>query len=813
MSLKDCINRAVSAGLMDPERAKFARQLFDESFDQAKLNLGGDEALAQARSETIAIVRHQMAQIRREKLLQISRAKDILTKATSSGVPLERAMIAHLDFDPGVNGIANMSKRRDTIRGQLHTKMNDFLAAHRRDLLGRVREPAQLANILRELHGQDSGDQLAKDMAQAWSETAEHARKMFNQAGGDIPKLEGWALPHSHDFIAVRNAGFDKWWSDIQPRLDQSKMIDYATGKPHTDFSLKAAAREAFDSISTEGWSKRELGSAYGQKLARRRTDHRFFTFKSSEDWVAYHEQYGSGDVFSVMMGHLDGMARDISALQILGPNPTATIRWMGDVVEKDLRERAAREGLKTDKLESRAKGTRKELESMYEHFTGANNAPINGRVARTFAGVRSTLQSAQLGAAAISAVADVSFGKMAAKEIGLPYRRVLARQLSLLKPGNIEDQKLAVRLGLIADHWSSLAVAQQRYLGEVSGPEITQRLADFTMRVSGLSPWTQAGRWAFGMEFTGLLADNAARRIDELPTQMQATFKRAGITSYDWDLARRGEMMQHKGVSFLRPEDIGDEGIARKFLDMIHTETEYAVPSSSLRGRALLVGDAQPGTVQGEMIRSFAMYKNFSVTLLMTHMRRSLAMPTKYEAGRYAAQLMLTTSVMGGFALQLKELAKGRDPRDMTDAKFWGAAAMQGGGLGIFGDFLFSQKNRYDKGLASTIAGPVAGLGADVMGLINENAAKAMKGENTKVTSGVIDLVQRYAPGSSLWFARAGIENLIFDELRKIVDPDAQKKLRRIERRYKREYGQDHWMSRADDSIRLPDISAAFGD
>ena len=819
MSLRECINRAVSAGLMDKDRASFARKLFDETYDQAKLNLGGDEALAKAREETIAIVRHTMAQMRREKLLQISRVKDIAQRAADYAAKnpedgLSRAMLAHLDFDPGVKGVANVSKRRDTIRGQLHSRMGDFFEKHRRDLLGRPRDPAGLAEVLRELHGENTGNQSAKEMAGAFADAAEHARKMFNHAGGDIPKLDGWALPQSHNFIEVRNVGFDKWWADILPKLDTDKMIDHRSGKPHTGFSLKVAAREAYDSILTEGWSKREPGGgAYGQKLARRRTDHRFFTFKSTDDWVAYHEQYGSGDVFSVMMGHLDGMARDIAALQILGPNPSATIRWMGDVVEKDLRERAGREGLKTDKLESQARGTRHRLDSMYEHFTGAINAPINGRVARTFAGVRSTLQSAQLGAAAISAIADISFGRMAAKQVGIPYRRVLSRHLALLNPSNVDDQKLAVRLGLIADHWSSLAVAQQRYLGEVSGPEITQRLADFTMRVSGLSPWTQAGRWAFGMEFTGVLADHAGRKFNDLPGEMQSTFKRAGITSFDWDVARRSKMMHHKGADFLRPEDIAVEGIARKFLDMVHTETEYAVPSTSLRGRSTLVGEARPGTIQGEMIRSFAMYKNFSVTLMMTHYRRALAMPTKYEAGRYAVQLMLTTSALGAFALQLKEIAKGRDPRDMTDPKFWGAAALQGGGLGIFGDFLFSQKNRHGKGLATAIAGPVAGLAADTLGLINENVARATAGKDTKIAPGIIDMVQRYAPGSSLWYLRAGLENLVFDEMRKMVDPEAQKRLRRIERRYRKDYGQKYWMSRTNDSVRLPDLTAAFGD
>lgn len=56
-----------------------------------------------------------------------------------------------------------------------------------------------------------------------------------------------------------------------------------------------------------------------------------------------------------------------------------------------------------------------------------------------------------------------------------------------------------------------------------------------------------------------------------------------------------------------------------------------------------------------------------------------------------------------------------------MTDTKFWMAALFQGGGLGIFGDFFSAEASRAGGGIGETLAGPVAGLAGDAIGLVAE--------------------------------------------------------------------------------------------
>jgi hypothetical protein len=72
-----------------------------------------------------------------------------------------------------------------------------------------------------------------------------------------------------------------------------------------------------------------------------------------------------------------------------------------------------------------------------------------------------------------------------------------------------------------------------------------------------------------------------------------------------------------------------------------------------------------------------------------------------------YALGFFAATTIGGALALELKEIAKGKDPRPIPRAKdpalehaeFWGAAMLQGGGWGIFGDFLGSTENRFGGG------------------------------------------------------------------------------------------------------------------
>ena len=244
----------------------------------------------------------------------------------------------------------------------------------------------------------------------------------------------------------------------------------------------------------------------------------------------------------------------------------------------------------------------------------------------------------------------------------------------------------------------------------------------------------------------------------------------------------------------------------------LVETLTDLAVPVSSTRAKAGLVGGTQPGTLQGELLRSFAQFKNFPVTIFHSHLHRYWMMSGTNKA-KYMANFLVGTAVMGALALQLKDITKGRDPRPMDTPAFWTAAILQGGGLGIFGDFMFSQVNRMGTGLKATVAGPSVGMLDDLRNLSVGNVVELMSGKDTNFGAELVKFASRYTPGTSIWYLRAGFERLMFDTVQDWIDPKAAARWRRKSRLYEREYGQQHWWSPGDMTPdRAPNLSNAFG-
>lgn len=787
MSIQSCIQELSGTGKLGPKQQERAEDSFQRHYRRLINEMSPESAAAEASQLALTELERETQLAKRQVYLQASAQQRIasdLSRYDGDIFGASKAILASDERAP----FMNVESQAKVILGRAHAKLESVLDRHSRDIAGRTRNQADLQDMVREAFGENTNNVAAKEINEAWQEAAEYLRQRYNRAGGSIAKRPDWGLPQSHDMLRVREAGVKQWKDFLSGRLNLEKMVDDATGLPFTPDRLDEALSNVYMTISSDGWIKREPGQFRTGKLASRRNDPRFLVFKTADDWMAYEQRFGTGNAFEAMMGHVDGMARDIALMEVMGPNPRASLRWLQDVVKRN----AATDLNATPQTLNRARSADKALGDLYDVVAGQLNSPVNEVWARRMGGVRSFLTSTMLGAAQLSAVTDIGFQAVTRKFNGLPVAGAMTDYLKLLNPGNRSDRKLAVSLGLVAEEASKRAASLSRYADSEITPGIAGRLADGVLRASGLSAWTQAGRWGFGMSVLSHLASERHKGFASLDAGLRGMMERYGIDAAGWDVIRHTEVYRHEGGQWLRPDDVQNERLGDAMLRMVLTETDYAVPAATARSRAALSFGQRPGTFGGELLRSGVMFKSFGVALILTHGARMMRLGAANRA-KYAAGLFITTTLLGGLAMQLKEISKGRTPEDMNNPEFWARAAVQGGGFGIFGDFVQASQNRFGGGFAETLAGPVAGTVGDVLRVGGKMIGDAADPEKDVNPNDALNLGKNFVPGQSLWYARAAFQRVVLDQIQREIDPNYDQSWARVEKAMQ-DRGQDYW-------------------
>ncbi|MCK8787100.1 hypothetical protein M0638_22245 [Roseomonas sp. NAR14] len=803
-SAAKCLNDAVEQGRMSRAGAEKAlasvRRIMEEN-----PGIGEGAAATRAAEEGRIAAAQQKRQAALQAIAQNRMLEDVA--AHPDGAAWGAAAVFARDLT-GKATYSNVEGRTAAIRGILHAKIADTLEQYRSTALGLRRDVVGLTRLVRELYGESTGDGAAANAARGWREATDYAVDRFNAAGGTIARKQGWNLPQGWDADVVKAAGRGAFldWMEQAVADGRLRIWDYEANAPVNPLRRAEILSNAWDRISTKGLSDLVPGQGGGTKLANSRADRRAFEWTSADAWLEANRKWNTGDagIWDLLTGHIDGMAQDIAMLERLGPNPHAAVRVLIDTARK-----AGATEWQANKLEA-----------VWEHVSGAAASPVSEGIANFFGGIRSWLMSAQLGSAVLSSVADFPTMRATAAWNGISANGVMGEYLRLLNPANAADRKMAVRAGLIADGWSRRAMAAQRSMMEEVGQTLPARIGDFVMRASGMNAHTQAAKWAFGMEFLGALADQAGRGWDAMAPGIRGALQRYGIGAEQWDLIRTKGLFEEEGVRLIHPEQMVRGGgraemeAATRLLEMIDAERGFAVLEPGAAERAIVVGRNRPGTWSGEFLRATGQYKSFPITMMTRHAARGIEAYRAGDHGRYMAALAVSLTMAGAFAMQLKAVAQGRDPRDMADWRFWAAAFMQGGGAGILGDFLNSALTRADRSFYMTaIGGPTAGLVDDVMKLTGANIQATAEGKDTHFGRELAQFVRRNTPGSTLWYARLALDRLLWDRVQEIADPDYARSFRRMEQRARQDFGLEFWWGPGDRTPdRAPNLGAVAG-
>lgn len=734
--------------------------------------------------------------------------------------PLASAMRSLLTRDPAeIGGWANVHYQATNLRGQAHAMFRDGIGEMRPTQFGLKRQTTLELEVLQAI--KNKGAQVsdtARGIAESWGKVAEKMRTDFVDALGALPFRADWGLPNPvHDTLKVRSIAKADWMDFIRPLLDRKAMLDFDTGRILTDRKLDQLLGEMYDTVAAGGAEGAPSAAARGQgALSSRRADHRFIVFKTAENWLEYDQKFGSGSgVYQTMMSHIDSMTHDTAMLQVLGPNPDATKRFILSMFDREGARLAKAASLAKPgdvlaafkdnaKIQSYVNTGRKSFEALFSEITGANKIPVNIEMGHMMGEVRAALTASKMGSAIISSFADLSLASMTARLNGLPVGDLLARAAKGMVEKDFELN--AAQLGLVADSIAMTHHQNDRFMGEAIRTGRMQQLASGVVAASGLRRWSGVLRVSFGMEFMAQGANRMHLGWSDLPKDFRASMERYQLTSSDWDVIRRASPTEPRtGAKFLSAIDIreveGGKGrVADSWQRMIDTEMDHAVIEGDPITRALILGESRPGTAEGEIRRSMGQFKAFPITFINLHFARAFARGFDGERMSHAALTFAAMWAMGMVSMQTKEVLKGRDPLSMDPTtraglRAWGAGALMSGGLGIFGDLLFQDQTRQTTSFAGALAGPLAGDIDKVLGdwLIG-NVQKAAKGEKTHFAGDALYALGGLVPGQSLWYARTAFQRGVLDQLARMIDDRAPERFRRVEKEAEKSWGQQFW-------------------
>jgi hypothetical protein len=818
VSFAACLSRLRSEGSINPDMEATARRLFDQ-LRKRRGSAGQAINEAEAAGLTIDALAFQALERRRRTLLQVAKQQELTAHLTAhrnrfGDEDWTEAWDGRMDKLEGVAG-NNLFSHAAGLRNVAWSEIAGFVERHGHDVLGRTRDVDGLERVGRMLwEGRyDAGPDGVE--ARAVADLFDKLRLRFNRAGGMIGKRAGGYLPVRHDTLKVRQTPKADWVAMMRARLDPAKMQDSETGLAFADDGHFAAVLgDVYDTLAQDGFNKMSAGAGGRPSVALRRSEARFLEWRTYDDWRAYHDSYGDGDLFDVISEHIDGMTKDIAALEVLGPNPVHTIRFMNDAVQMRAAERDAADG--GDKHMKRARAVVRRARLLWEDFSGAAHAPLRSWWATGLQSIRAYLPAAQLGSALLSSVTDFNTARIAAQHAGISTVNIMRNYLKLMNPLDAADRQLARQSGLVMDGYIQRSGAMHRFFGESPGPQIAQRITHSVLTLSGLEVHTNQLRFAVGMEFAGAMARHAHLAFDALPQDLHLFLSRAGFAQ-DWDRIRSVTAYAQGNTRFIRPADLNalDAQLATRYAALVADLTNMAVPSTSARGRLPFLGGTQKGTFIGEFMASAFMYKSFPVTFFGVHMRRIMLERGVANKAVAAADLVISTTLFGALSVWLVDIANGRDPSDAVDNAdtFWGRALLKGGGLGIFGDFLASATNRFGGSFGETIAGPAVGLIYEGVKLPVSNAALAVQGKDTKFAADAARMAQRYLPGQNLWYARLALDRLWWNRVQEWADPNIEEKRNQLERKHRKEYGADYYWAPGETAPRrAPELGNAVG-
>lgn len=752
----------------------------------------GAQAAAQAMTDEVKLKQMRVKlQIEAHDRIEnsLNAAFDALPDNAKPGAQLN-AVSQLLAFDAKGNGLTSAETWAHAIQNEAFGRLMPLWSSVK-GFAGLFENRKGVSDVVHELFGEDSKNPAAKQGAAAWLKVTDELRDRANASGMNVGQLDEWHYPQSHSQSRVAQAGLEKWVGDTLPLLNRDKYLN-VDGTRMNDEQVSMVLHRAYDTIITDGQNKKDAGEASGYgSVANRNSAHRAIFYKDADSYLNYQGQYGESSLWPTLTGHIRSISRDIGLTETLGPDAEKTFRYFND---RTLLDELRQSPTAADKIRTAAKLN----ESMLDYVSGKRGA-LNQKISDIGQSFRNFETATKLGQVVITALGDEAGMSATAFANRVPWSEAFQRELTYMNPANGDDRAVAAHAGLGINsiigglnRFGSEDFRMQGGVGTTAGVRnFTGTLANSVLHASGAEAMWDARRRALGSVLMSYLGKTVGQvdHFADINPQDHGVLANKGVTENDWQVWKLAQLedwgMKHgvltpKAISEIPDEklsELGDPTALRRhastmLLGHILEETGMGVMDTGARERARNLFGTEAGSTGGELVRSALLFKSFAFSMMQKHWARAASMPTGTDVANYSARLLVTGTILGAVANQLRNFVSGKDPQNIAEPKFWGESFMRGGGLGFYGDFLYSEMTSHDTSLIPALMGPLATESEAVWNLTGAAAFKAARGERTDEGAHLVRWARGNIPFLNMWYMKAAFDHLVWNQLQEAASP-----------------------------------------
>jgi len=826
MSVADCLSRAVVAGTVkqkDADSALRMHQRMQREFTAEAAPASADAASALAaaralRAQSAAKIRNAQAQVSafhnaEQRLAEHPMGahaglmgmitRDMWRDATAFRDLPDASLVKQ---GPNVEGKYRSISR--TLFGKFSAGMEQLKPGFRGST---DRQLNAVDNMIRELKGVDTGDQIAKAAAGGFKQASDYAVQRAQAAGKIFTPLEDWATPQFWRDWRTRDIGMPTFKADILQEIRRGGLTvwDRDTGKPVTAALTDDVLTRAFKDIT---------GSGNGASAPFSK-DQRTFVFSQNsagaESWLRLQKKYGPGtNIMQMMVGHLDRMAHQIGLMETFGPSYEANFRALlkqaGRVTEIPT---SAIGKWNPARMIAAFMEHPNAIEGAWKVATGQAHATHDSFIGGLLGALRNMNVASSLRQAVFSVLPTDSVTQLlAANHLGMDGIGHMARVFG----GGVSKED-ATHLALQGHNVMDFVNGIRDYDDHISMMQATGKFSSGVVRATGLDAWGQVGKRTWAGDMLNLFASQSGKdwaALGQASPKFRDFLSAYGFTPAEWDTLRTGAMMDLRGARYLDPTALqtADRGLYERVMNAIDEQGAFAMHQPDFRLRGIETGaafGASPGLAM-DFWRSFMQFKTFALSRMTTQMMRVFT--DGDPAKRILRGLAFTTlsTAAGAATLQALNVINGKDPERMDAPGFWARAMTKGGAAGYYGELLDAalRGDRSSSDIVAAFGGPTVSMMADLtkfgVAPIREEFSDTQNVRTGTKGREAINVLRRWTP--STWWSRLAVDRLFWDKLQTLVDPDYRASWDRIEQRQQKNFGGGFWWGPGESApTRLP--------